>query len=381
MNILIFNWKDIHHPQSGGAEQIIHNLAKTLVTNSHKVTFITAKYPNSDDTDLIDGVEIIRVGSGKILHSFEATLYYFKHLRNKYDIIIEQVNTAPYFIGYFSGSEKVFQFYHQLARKIWFYELNFILGSIGYLILEPIALLLQSLISRIKKISIITVSQSSKKDLIRFGFDKKYIHIITEGLDNTPLEKFDKDDFENKEKEFTVLFHSSLRPMKRLEETITAFYEFYKRNNTGKLWVSGGGDGSKYKQLVKQLKIENQVTFFGRTSENQKLDLMKRATLLSSTSIKEGWGLIISEANSMATPAVVYDVDGLRDACLYAGGLVSKTNPKSLSICMENIHDLFANNKEKYISMCQSALEKSRYLTHKQCYIDFEKIIFDKLDT
>ena len=46
----------------------------------------------------------------------------------------------------------------------------------------------------------------------------------------------------------------------------------------------------------------------------KKLDLMQRAHLICVTSLKEGWGLIVTEAASQGTPAVVYNVDGLRDS-------------------------------------------------------------------
>ena len=75
--------------------------------------------------------------------------------------------------------------------------------------------------------------------------------------------------------------------------------------------------------------LEGRVTLFGRTSDDQKLELMRRASVLVSTSVKEGWGLIVTEANSMGSPAIVYDADGLRSA---AGrqNWISAPNPPAL---------------------------------------------------
>ncbi|NJK71532.1 MAG: glycosyltransferase family 4 protein [Thermales bacterium] len=66
--VLFFNWKDIKHPQAGGAEIITHQLAKRLVIDGHTVTLITAKYNNSLDREYIDGVEVIRVGKNRFFH-------------------------------------------------------------------------------------------------------------------------------------------------------------------------------------------------------------------------------------------------------------------------------------------------------------------------
>jgi glycosyltransferase involved in cell wall biosynthesis len=43
---------------------------------------------------------------------------------------------------------------------------------------------------------------------------------------------------------------------------------------------------------------------------------MGRAHVLLATSVREGWGLAVTEANAMGTPAVAYDVAGLRDSVL-----------------------------------------------------------------
>ena len=50
-------------------------------------------------------------------------------------------------------------------------------------------------------------------------------------------------------------------------------------------------------------------------------------------SIREGWGLIVTESNAMGTPVVAYDVNGLRDSVLDGrnGILVKGKDPESLA--------------------------------------------------
>src|SRR5215475_6729637 len=96
MKILWLSWKDIRHPQAGGSELVLHELAKRLVADGHEVTILTALYPGSSKFDTIDGIKIIRVGSNRYVHSLLALCYYATKLRNKYDAVIEIVNTAPY---------------------------------------------------------------------------------------------------------------------------------------------------------------------------------------------------------------------------------------------------------------------------------------------
>ncbi len=52
----------------------------------------------------------------------------------------------------------------------------------------------------------------------------------------------------------------------------------------------------------------------GEVSEEQKYEILKRAWIFVTTSIKEGWGLSVIEANYFGAPAIAYDVPGLRDS-------------------------------------------------------------------
>jgi Glycosyltransferase len=50
-------------------------------------------------------------------------------------------------------------------------------------------------------------------------------------------------------------------------------------------------------------------------------------------SIREGWGLVVTESNSMGTPVIAYDVNGLRDSVLDGrnGILVNDNTPEALA--------------------------------------------------
>ena len=97
MKFLWLSWKDISHPLAGGAEVVLHELSKRMVQQGHEVTILTARYAGSSKFDTIDGIAIIRVGNNRYVHSFAALWYYIRNLRNKYDVVIEAINTAPYF--------------------------------------------------------------------------------------------------------------------------------------------------------------------------------------------------------------------------------------------------------------------------------------------
>jgi hypothetical protein len=78
MNILIYNWRDIKNPATGGAEVLTHEIAKRLVLKGHKISLFTAAFAGCKEKETIDGVEIIRSG-GRFTVYLKAPQYYKKH--------------------------------------------------------------------------------------------------------------------------------------------------------------------------------------------------------------------------------------------------------------------------------------------------------------
>jgi glycosyltransferase involved in cell wall biosynthesis len=77
------------------------------------------------------------------------------------------------------------------------------------------------------------------------------------------------------------------------------------------------------------------VTFMGRVSAPEKHRLMSQSNALLMTSVREGWGLVVTEANACGTPAIVYDVPGLRDSVRHEStGLVVAPQPADLAQAM-----------------------------------------------
>jgi glycosyltransferase involved in cell wall biosynthesis len=91
------------------------------------------------------------------------------------------------------------------------------------------------------------------------------------------------------------------------------------------------------------------------------------------TSIKEGWGLVVTEAAGQGTPAVVYDADGLRDSVRHAEtGLVTDSNPQALAGGIKHL----LTNESKYRELRRRAWEWSKSMTFDQSYNDFKKVVF-----
>ena len=163
-----------------------------------------------------------------------------------------------------------------------------------------------------KKCLIWTDAQSTIDELVSLGIQREQCTAIPCPISTEERMLVKK----RKENKPTFLFVSRVVRMKGIEEVIKAFSFIAKERKDAKLWIVGGGETEYMNQLqsmIEEYGIGNSVVFFGKVSEDKKMDLMSRAHILLNASVREGWGLVVLEAASLGTPAVVYNVPGLRD--------------------------------------------------------------------
>lgn len=296
MKILIFNWRDIKNPSAGGAEAFTHENARRWINADHEVTLFTSKFQDCKKEETVNGIKIVRAGSKYSVYR-EARKYYKKYFKGKFDVIIDEINTRPFSTPKFVENEKIIVFIHQLAREYWFYEVPFPINYIGYHFLEG------KWLSNYRDIPTITISNSTKQDLLNLGFKK--VFVISAGITFDSLTKVS-----SKEKEPTLIYIGRLKKAKRPDHAIKAFNLVKRKIPNAKLWIVG--DGYLRKDLEK--KACNGVKFFAYMPEKEKIELLSRAWVLINPSIREGWGINIIEANACSTPCIAYDVPGLRDS-------------------------------------------------------------------
>jgi len=362
MNILIFNWRCPKHPQAGGAEKVTFEIARRWVLWGHHVHLVCGNYPNGSRHDNIEGIEITRLG-GKYSLYLLAILYYLRNLKEKYDVIIDEINTVPFFTPNYVKEPKV-AFIHQLAAEILYEELHWLQAKF-WNFMEPRVLRLY------EDVPVVTISQSTKEDLIRIGLPEENIHVITEGLDHTLYKPSgDKNDDPN------ILYVGRLKRFKGVHLLIEAMKYIVEKVPNVRLDIVGRGDPNyeiELKQQVKYLKLEDIVTFHGYVSEEEKIRFMQEAHLLVLPSRREGFGLVVIEANACGTPTVATNVQGLRDAVVdgETGFLVKNGDIEGLAEAIIRILD---DEKLRRV-LSKNALEYSRKFNWDKTADEFMRII------
>lgn len=364
MNIVWLSWKDIKHPQAGGAENISWHLMKALTEKGHSVNLITSLYENSKITEKIESVEITRTGNKMTVYKNAYQVYKEKFSQNT-DLVIDEMNTIPFASAFYSNKPTVLLTY-QLARSVWFYQMVFPLSLFGYII-EPLYLFT---LSRKYK-TVVTESESTRQDMKRYGFNTKNIHLFRVGIELQPLQQLPKQINLN-----SVLILGALRPMKRTLSAIKGFENARDNNSALTLKIAGDTSG-KYAENVlrytKQSRHSSAITVLGKVSSEDRLKIMQQATVILVASVKEGWGLIVTEANSQGTPAIAYDSDGLRDSIQDdITGMLVKSGDES---AMGKAINALTSNRDCYEELRFAAWNKSKQYTFENSYKDFIKAI------
>lgn len=330
MRILWFNWRDIRNPEAGGAEVYTHEIMKRLASKGNEMTLFTSRFKGCELNENIDEVDIIRQGNKYTVY-LEAKKY-LKIYGHQYDLVIDEINTRPFLIPKFFKEKQVIAIIHQLAREFWFYETKFPLNYLGYYYLE------KKWLSNYKDTLTLALSDSTKTDLDELGF--KRVFIVPPGLNITPLSRV-----KNKEAVPTVVFIGRLKKAKLPDHALQAFSFIKREIHDARMWVIGDG------YFRKKLESSNtgDVTFYGRVSSEMKYDLLSRAHIILVPAVREGWGLIVTEANAMGTPAIGYDVHGIRDSIRHGetGITVTEKSPEAMA--------------QQAISLLQDSERLSRY--------------------
>ena len=217
---------------------------------------------------------------------------------------------------------------------------------------------------------VITVSDSSKRDLSRYGFKRNRIKVIGEGIELEPVTDLSLKKFEQP----TMLSLGALRPMKRTDHIVRAFELAKKDLPNLRLVVAGDPSGNdKVRKVIEASPYRDSIEFLGKVSREKKIELMQRAHLVCVASVKEGWGLVVTEANSQGTPAVAYDIDGFRDSIRHGetGLLTEKNDPESLAKAVVSL----LSDTERYAMMRKNGWEWSKEKTFEQSYADFLEAI------
>lgn len=305
MRILVLNWKDLTHPAAGGAEVYVDALVRHWAGAGHDVTLLCGLTPGQAPESTVEGVRVVRRG-GRLGVYREARRFWAEGGNGAFDVVLDAVNTRPFLAPRWAHGTPVVALAFQVAREVWGYEVPWPAAVVGRYWLEP------RWLRSYADVPTLTISESSRQSLVAYGL--RDVSVVPVGLDLQPYPGPAL-----KEAVPTVAFLGRLAANKRPDHALSAFQAARSSMGNGQMWVVGTGPMEA--ELRRRFAGEP-VRFFGRTDQTRKANLLRRAHVLLVTSVREGWGLVVTEAAAVGTPAIGYDVPGLRDSLRASHGVI-----------------------------------------------------------
>lgn len=314
----MLNWRDPRNPLAGGAERVTLAYLAALVRRGHEVWWFSNDFPGATREETIEGVRIIR--SGNRFTSWLAARRWCRQ-QSRFDLVLDQHHGIPWFAPWWCGAHCI-AYIHEVLGPVWNSFYPWPISALGRC---------QERWTHwfYRRVPFFTASRFTKEELLRRGV--RDVAIIPYGVDTVALPELDEKPLVEPLRLAVV---SRLAPNKRIDHAIRAVRRLMDNGVKAELTIVGAGEcDAELKQLTAELRMESNIRFAGTLPEHEKNDLLRRAHFLLHTSLREGWGLNVIEANAMGTPAAVYPVAGLIESTLHEQtGLVAEAEtPESLA--------------------------------------------------
>jgi glycosyltransferase involved in cell wall biosynthesis len=295
-------WRDLDDPEAGGSEVHASMVARLWAEAGLEVTMRTSFASGQSQMSWRDGYRVIRK-AGRYMVFPRAAFSEMMGWHGGRDGLVEIWNGMPFMSPLWARTPHV-TWLHHVHADMWNMTLPPRLATIGRTLESTIAPKFY------RRTPIVTLSSSSKQELVdELGFKPAMVHVVPPGVDPrfspggerspTPL----------------VVAVGRLVPVKRFEILVDAVARLRVRHPHLELVIVG--EGYRREQLEAQIHevgAERYITLAGHVTDDDVIDLYRRAWILASASAREGWGMTVTEAAACGTPAVASRIAGHSDA-------------------------------------------------------------------
>lgn len=292
--------RDLSNPAAGGSELLVDRIAEGLTAHGHDVTLLCGG-PTSPklSAPLEQGgapthpYRVVSAG-GDVGHFLRAPRQLARRIGGC-DLLVEVCNGMPYLAPLWHRGPTLCLVNH-VHTDLWQLRYPGPAARLGRR-LEHWALA-----GTHRRNLMVAVSGSTASALRDLGVDEDRIRLVHNGVaEPGPLAP--------KAPEPLFLAMGRLVEYKRID-LLLRLWERVRPVTGGRLVIVG--DGPERARLAAAAGPD--TVFTGHISEQRKHELLCSAWLLLHPSLVEGWGLVVMEAAARRTPAVGFDIPGLRDS-------------------------------------------------------------------
>ncbi|NJP52269.1 glycosyltransferase family 4 protein [Streptomyces sp. SBST2-5] len=288
--IVFLAHRDLGNPSAGGSELLVDKLAGGLTGLGHQVTLLCGGPAAFRDYRVVSA-------GGTYGHYLRARSAFARQVGDC-DLLVEVCNGVPYLASLWHHGPTLCLVNH-VHTDLWGMRFG---GP-----LAPAARLGRRLehwaLGAARPDGLmVAVSPSTAQALRGIGVARERIRIVHNGVE-------DPGPLTGRSPEPLFVAVGRLVEYKRID-LLLRLWERVRPVTGGRLVIVG--DGPERQRLERMAGPD--VEFTGHVPEAEKHRLLCAAWLLLHPSAVEGWGLVVTEAAARETPAIAFDVPGLRDS-------------------------------------------------------------------
>jgi glycosyltransferase involved in cell wall biosynthesis len=299
-------WRDLDDPEAGGSEVYASTIAELWAQAGIDVTMLTSAVRGHPQQVGRAGYRVIRRFGRYSVFPRMAVAGALGH-PSRPDGLIEIWNGMPFFSPLWARCPRVV-FLHHVHAEMW--DMALAQASLARLgkFLE-----FQAAPPLYRGSRIVTLSPSSRREIVeRLGLPASNISVVPPGVDSrfSPGGQADQ-----KADHPLVVAVGRLVPVKRFDVLIDVLVEVRRRHPTLRAVIAGEGyERRALEARVDAARASDWLSLPGRLSDDEIVRLYRRAWVAAATSLREGWGMTLTEAAACGTPAVATAITGHIDA-------------------------------------------------------------------
>ena len=308
-------WRDLDDVEAGGSEVHAHNVATLWAQAGIEVLHRTSYAAGHPQRVVRNGYEVTRK-AGRYMVFPRSVAAELAGRNGRRDGLVEIWNGVPFMSPLWCRGPRSIWLHH-VHGPMWDMTLPPNLARLGHTLEERIAPKFY------RRSPIVTLSSSSRDELVgELGFKEKRITVVPPGIDAkfspggtrsaTPL----------------VVAVGRLVPVKdfpRLVEIMAAVREVVA--DVRLVIVGEGYERERIDAMIRSYDADDWVTLTGRIDDEALVDLYRSAWVVASTSVREGWGMTVTEGAACGTPCVATRIAGHADAVVDGeSGLLADTD-------------------------------------------------------
>jgi len=295
-------WRDLDDPEAGGSELHAHRIAAVWAQAGLAVTMRTSMVANAPAIVEREGYRAVRRG-GRYGIFPQVIAEGLRQRRKHDDALVEIWNGMPFFSPLWRRPPRLI-FLHHVHGEMWDMVLSRGLARVGDTLERVIAPPLY------RRSTIMTLSTSSKEEIVeRLHLHPDRIHVVPPGIEERFTPGGARADHPH------VVAVGRLVPVKRYDLLIRTLVEVRRQIPTLTASIIGEGyERGSLEALRTELGAEGWLELPGHVSDDEQLAAYRRAWVVASSSLREGWGMTLTEAAACGTPSVATDIAGHRDA-------------------------------------------------------------------